>query len=550
MIDRPQHITGGGTRPGIDRQRRTALPRLATPRTLAGAGAALVLAVVFLMPFAVRPGDTPAYYLGLALFLLTLLPIVVRLMAGSLDVFEPIVPISLLIGLAFGIRAMYLVYDPSSFTTWLARVSFDDFIGRALIMALIGYCALLVGYYVVAIPFVRILRTRPYVTRKTWSSRLHGGKILALVSVALVAMVARARLGEFGGVISTDGSHEVTGATFVLGILSTLAQYAACALALHIAAGDDRPWLRVALWLGVVPLAALQSLAFGGKTPILLALYAVMAARHYAKRRLSVPVLAAGVVVAVLVVFPTVNAFRLRTDRTLAASSTDPTIQEFASRVVAIPSLFAGMRPSEYAQFAAESVLGRANGIDSLAVIMKYGDAVELGNPTAYWQIPLYAFVPRAIWPDKPVILTGAEFARLFVTPSEEGLREYPSIGVFHIGDLYASFGSSGVLIGMCVLGFLFRLVYQIFDPARSPDLGMKFVYIILLWGIVNGFESDIPTIYGNLLKSLAIWIVIKMWLNGRAVQHAAGFSPSGLRPSVITTQQPRAGFAAATARR
>ena len=75
-------------------------------RTLPGAAAAVVLALIFLMPFAIRPVDAPAYYMGLALFLLTLLPIVVRLMTGNLDVFEPIVPISLLVGLAFGIRAM------------------------------------------------------------------------------------------------------------------------------------------------------------------------------------------------------------------------------------------------------------------------------------------------------------------------------------------------------------------------------------------------------------------------------------------------------------
>ncbi len=514
-------------------------------RTLAGATAALVLALIFLTPFAVRPVDTPAYYMGFALFLLTLLPVVVRLMTGDLDVFEPIVPISLLIGLAFGIRAMYLVYDPSSFSTWLVRVSFDDFIWRALVMAVAAYCALLVGYYLVAKPVVTLLRHNPYVPRRTWPRTMHGGKLLTLVVVALAAMAVRVYLGEF----AANSTAEVTSVTFVLGILSTLAQYAACALALYIAAGDNRPWLRVLLWAGVLPLAALQSLAFGGKTPILLALYAVMAARHYAKRRLSVPVLAAGIVVAVLVVFPTVNAFRVPSERALAGSSTDPTIEGFASRVVAIPSLFSGMRASEYAQFAAESVLGRANGIDSLAVIMKYGDAIDLGNPAAYWQIPLYAFVPRAVWHDKPVILTGTEFARLFVTPSEEGLREYPSIGVFHIGDLYASFGGSGVIIGMCILGFLFRVVYQLFDPARSPDLGMKFVYIVLLWGIVNGFESDIPTIYGNLLKSFLIWILIKLWLNGRAMP-AAAYASSGFRASVVTAHQPRTSYATATARR
>jgi len=546
---REQSALGGFTTRSGGRGRRptVATPRGSKSRILAGAGAALVLGLVFLMPFAVRPGDTPAYYLGLTLFLLTLLPLVVRLMAGDLDVFEPIVPISLLIGLAFGIRAMYLVYDPSaSFSARLARVSFDDFLGRALMMALAAYCALLVGYYLVAAPAVRLLRDRPYVPRKTWPLRVNGAKILTLVAIALFAMVVKVQMGELAG---PTGLDDVTSATFVLGVLSTLAQYAACVLALHIAAGDDRPWLRLALWFGVLPLAGLQALAFGGKTPILLALYTVMAARHYAKRRLSVPLVAAGVIVAVLVVFPTVNAFRVPSDRALAASSTAPSIQEFASKVTAIPSLFAGMRASEYARFAAESVLGRANGVDSLAVIMKYGQAVDLGNPTAYWQIPLYAFVPRAIWPEKPIILTGTEFARLFVTPTEEGLREFPSIGVFHVGDLYASFGASGVLIGMCLLGFLFRVVYQIFDPARSPDLGMKFLYIVLLWGIVNGFESDIPTIYGNLLKSLAIWIVIKMWLNARAPRTAASYSPRGIRPSVVAPR-PRARFTTANVQR
>jgi hypothetical protein len=126
------------------------------------------------------------------------------------------------------------------------------------------------------------------------------------------------------------------------------------------------------------------------------------------------------------------------------------------------------------------------------------------------------------------------------VTPSEEGLREYPSIGVFHVGDLYASFGAAGVLIGMCVLGFLFRVMYHFFDPARTPDLGMKFLYIILLWGIVSGFEADIPTIYGNLLKSLLIWVLIKIAFNGRTALTADGYSPSGFRPSVVTAGRPR----------
>ena len=490
-----------------------------------------MLGAVAFLPFVVRPVDTQAYYLGFTVFLVTLLPLVVRLAAGSLDVFEPIIPISLLIGLAFGIRAMYLVYEPTALLTWLTHVSFEEFIGRALLMTLAGYGALLVGYYVVAIPAVRLMRSRPPAPKAAWPLDMHGTKVLTLIAIGLLATLARVGSGELAG---AAGQPRVTSATFVLGILSMFVEYGACILALHIAAGDDRRWLRMALWFGVLPLTALQALVFAGKGPLLLALYSVLAAWHYAKRRLSVAVLGGAVAVAVLVVFPTVNAFRVPDERSLTASSSGPTTGEFVSRVAAIPSLFAGMGVTEYARFAAESVVGRANGIDSLAVLMKYDGTLDLGNPAAYWQIPLYAFVPRAVWSDKPVLLTGTEFARLFVTPTEEGLREYPSIGVFHLGDLYASFGAGGVLIGMCALGFLFRAVYHFFDPAGSPDLGRKFLYIVLLWNLVNGFESDIPTIYGNVLKSLVVWSLIKIWLNARGGRTVTGSSPAWIRRSVV----------------
>ena len=489
-----------------------------------------MLGGIAFLPFVARPVDTQAYYLGFTVFLVTLLPLVVRLAAGSLDVFEPIIPISLLIGLAFGIRAMYLVYEPAA---WLTRVSFEEFVGRALLLTLAGYGALLVGYYVVAIPAVRLIGSRPPGPKAAWPIDVHGAKILALIAIALLATLARLGSGELA---ATPGEPRVTSTTFVLGILSTFVAYGACILALHIAAGDDRRWLRLALWFGVLPLAAFQALVFAGKGPVLLALYSVLAARHYAKRRLSIPVLAGAVAVAVLVVFPTVNAFRVPDERSLMASSSGQTAGEFLSRVAAIPSLFAGMGAAEYARFAAESVVGRANGIDSLAVLMKYDGTIDLGNPAAYWQIPMFAFVPRAVWPEKPVILTGTEFARLFVTPTGEGVREYPSIGVFHMGDLYASFGAGGVLIGMCALGFLFRAVYHVLDPAGSPDLGRKFLYIVLLWSIVNGFESDIPTIYGNVLKSLVIWGLIKIWLNARTGRRAAGATPAWIRPSVVVS--------------
>ena len=112
-----------------------------------------MLGAVAFLPFVVRPVDTQA---STSASRCSSSPCC-RSSCGlrpALDVFEPIVPISLLIGLAFGIRAMYLVYEPTALLTWLVarvvrrlhRPRADD--------ALAAYCALLVGYYVVAIPAV------------------------------------------------------------------------------------------------------------------------------------------------------------------------------------------------------------------------------------------------------------------------------------------------------------------------------------------------------------------------------------------------------------
>jgi hypothetical protein len=473
-----------------------------------------VLGLTFLLPVFAPVADAQVYYLAAVLVLLTILPLVLALIGGTLDIFEPIIPISVLIGLAFGVRAMYLAYEPANaiLPVFLSRVPFEDFIPSALVMAIASYCALLLGYYVIASRFpLTPLHLRPFARRRAWPSRAHGGKIATLIAIAAWATFARINAGD---VVGAGGPASVTASTFTLMVLSSFAQCAACILSLYIARGDDRRWLPLVLWLITLPLTVIQSLAFAGKTPILLAVYVIMAAHHYANRRLRLGVVSAGIVVSVLLVFPTVNLFRI-SDDDVPLSAAAPTVEQFASHIGSIPALFARMAPSEYFQLAAEGVLVRSNGVDALAMLMKYDVSDELADPSLYLKIPLIAFVPRVLWPDKPVIQAGATFGRLFFVPLEyQSSLDTISIGMYHIGDLYVTFGVAGVLIGMCLLGCIYRLFYRLFDPIRSSDLSMKFLYIVMLFPLVNGFESDIPTTYGNLLKSVLAWALIKAWLD------------------------------------
>jgi len=465
-----------------------------------------LLGVVFLLPLILEPADVQKYYLALVLTALTLVPLIVRGTSGTLDLFEPIIPISMLIGLSYGVRAMYLAYAPATLEPILTgRLPFYDYIDRGLVVAIAAYCALLAGYYIVAAP----LRIRPLAHtrfgRSGWpTSNVDIRKVAVLLGLAVLGSMLAP--GQLGG--------EVSGTTTFVGILANLAQVTACVLALYIGSGDRRLWLRAVVWGIALPLAVWQSLVMAAKAYVLQLLYILLAARHYAKRPVRLPAFVAAAVLAALVIFPIVNVFRgagyVRQQEAFGA----PTAM--GGRITQLVTVLASMGIRDYVQFAGEGLLSRSTGVDTLSLLLKYDVSEQLGNPSAYALIPIYAFVPRLVWPDKPVLDQGTRFGQLLLVPTFEGRELAASFGIYHFGDLFLSFGLAGLLFGMCAMGCVYRLTYRFFDPMHSNDLGIKFLYILVLWAMVNGFESDIPSTYSNLLKSLAVWAVIKVWLNQR----------------------------------
>lgn len=62
-------------------------------------------------------------------------------------------------------------------------------------------------------------------------------------------------------------------------------------------------------------------------------------------------------------------------------------------------------------------------------------------------------FIPRAIWPDKPIMVgPGLEFYRLVTSRSDA----YSFLGLTVYGDLYWQYGWGGVIFGSLFIGFLF----------------------------------------------------------------------------------------------
>lgn len=108
------------------------------------------------------------------------------------------------------------------------------------------------------------------------------------------------------------------------------------------------------------------------------------------------------------------------------------------------------------------------------AAVVWLEDSNAFARGETFWQA-LTALVPRALWPDKPVVAgsgnlvseyTGIQFA------------VGTSIGIGQVMEFYINFGTMGVLIGFLVLG----LIVTICDTCAAERLGSGDLHGFVLW--------------------------------------------------------------------
>ena len=72
--------------------------------------------------------------------------------------------------------------------------------------------------------------------------------------------------------------------------------------------------------------------------------------------------------------------------------------------------------------------------------------------------IPIWALVPRAIWPDKPAVGGSGDLVAEFTGIS---FAEGTSVGVGQVLEFYMNFGMTGVVAGFAILGFILMRLDQ-----------------------------------------------------------------------------------------
>jgi hypothetical protein len=150
----------------------------------------------------------------------------------------------------------------------------------------------------------------------------------------------------------------------------------------------------------------------------------------------------------------------------------------------------------------------RANQGFNIAMVMKHiPNYKPHDNGTNLMTTVAASLVPRVFWPDKPE--AGGKFNMKYYTGYI--LRGW-STNVGPLGEAYGSFGVTGGIIFMIVLGLFIRWAYKtVFSLSRKIPL-LLFWIPVLFYQITYSLESDTLQILNSLFKSaFFIWVLTRI---------------------------------------
>jgi hypothetical protein len=130
-----------------------------------------------------------------------------------------------------------------------------------------------------------------------------------------------------------------------------------------------------------------------------------------------------------------------------------------------------------------------------------------------YWNGATYTslltkWIPRFLWPGKPQELTGNAFGQRYGIL--DGSDRSTSLNLPWIVELYANFGTWGVLLGMGMFGAFLAFLNRLFNQSHMNHV--EFVYGVALLFELFYQESSFALMVGNVfLLSITLYVLLRL---------------------------------------
>ena len=292
--------------------------------------------------------------------------------------------------------------------------------------------------------------------------------------------------------------------------------------------GSSRLWITL---IATLPLTA-DVLTRGMKSAFFEVFLPVILAYLMRKPRIGILITLIGMIFLLVFVYPYTTEYRTRVwyqkEETRAFTIVRDVIRDIETY---------GM--SFHIKMSVESFQHRFGGIGTPGVVVYVADRFGYIGPEFLQNLP-YAFIPRAIWPNKPVFEPAAWFTwYLGLAPSPE---EAKTATALHIGpELYWMFGWAGVAVGMFLLGLMYRRIHQFLlaRSFRSPAMlavWYSFLVSVIFIEELRYNSALIGPIIIVINGYVITWFISKVWPIKRQVR----FIPLGFGSNVTKLQTPK----------
>ncbi|WP_133150858.1 hypothetical protein [Frankia canadensis] len=334
-----------------------------------------------------------------------------------------------------------------------------------------------------------------------------------LCGVSIVARLAEILLGHYAYL--GDASQEVAQSTFYAQPISQLSR---CGLyALLIAAvglvrrGDARQRLTFAVLLAVEVSFALIS---GMKGLFVTTVCGVCITFAVARGRVPMRWIIGGLALFLFVVIPYNATYRslVRGHGGYMNPSSAVFMAPTVLRDTVVGKNGTGASLAEGAQESKfEYLVGRTRSVDSLALVVEMTPGtVPYRHLGELLMAPVLSLVPRAVWPNKPIRLTGYEFGQQYMSMSSQ---TYTASAVSPQADLYRYGGLLALLVGMGLLGVGHRLIDEAWDPVR--DVRCVVVFVPFLFSTALLVDSVCDLLSALPIQLATLFLVLRFAYGG-----------------------------------
>lgn len=166
-------------------------------------------------------------------------------------------------------------------------------------------------------------------------------------------------------------------------------------------------------------------------------------------------------------------------------------------------------------KFKTENILVFINGwealIKRLDLLSQFSKCIDLTPEVIpFWKgyslrTLLTAPIPRFVMPWKPVENMGQEFGHRygFLHPTDF----WTSINLPILIELYINWGLIGIIIGMFIIGFLYRCLYKLINY-ENLDRYVASISIVIFY-VIQNISSNISLLFGNLIEYIIVLYLI-----------------------------------------